>query len=698
MSKFINNLRQSGALTFWLGVLVLVLVIATTTLGLFLHFAKTRKLLDPEVTLQPKNSFQRTLRVTGDMDYKPFSYFQDSPQPRGYDIELVTELANRMEYNLELRLMNWNEAVQSIQENKADLILGCDWQDTAVMDCNFTIPTFEEKFVVFQKKPFRTFSDLYSKRIAVIEGCGLQDTLKKYQLWKNCVEYATVTDCVRAVLERECDCFLAHRTIGEISLRKFGDKGRLFRGRMDFASGQMCFGVTKNNQELFAKVNETLLAIRADGTLDALEHKWLLRISEDISAIDYLREHPVILFVTINVTTLVILVILVMCYYLNRIRKEKNRAIAAEKAKDLFFSTVSHDIRTPLNAIIGFSELLKNGIDNQEERRMALNAITTSGNTLLELVNDILNLAKLETNKMVFHLEWTDIAKLASGVLHSFDIAVTSGKTRLVEDFGPIPYLLVDPHRIRQILFNLIGNAVKFTEQGEVRLKMQFEKNENREEGTGKLTLAVADTGYGITPENQRILMQPFVQVQHHDSQKGTGLGLFICRQLAMRMGGELTLVSEFGKGSTFTVTLPEVRFTTKQPELVENDKPLPNNTPKFQRVMVVDDVPVNCHIILAMLKRLGVSSVSSAENGAEALKLLQNSPDGFDVILTDLRMPVMDGETLLQEIRRSERWNALPVYAVTADAELQKSCGPDGFTGVLLKPITLDKLHELLF
>jgi two-component system sensor histidine kinase EvgS len=693
-SGSISRLRQFDKLTVGLSALLLLLVLVMVTVVLSQHFRNAKA--DPEVTLRARNCFPRTLRVVADMDYKPFSYFNERSVPCGYDIELVIELANRLHCNVELKLVNWNAAVKMIQKKKADVILGCDWQDATVMDCNFTIPTFEEKFVVFQEKPLNVFSDLYSKKIAVIKGCGLKGTLEKYQLWRYCVEYPSVSDCVGSVLDGKSDCFIAHHTIGEICLREFGDRGKRFHGRMDFASGQMCMGIAKDEHELFEKVNRELIKIRADGTLNRLEHKWIEHFVEDISLVSYLRKNPLTMFGFINLAAIVVLVLIIMYFSMNRIRQERNRAIAAEQARNLFFSTVSHDIRTPLNAIIGFSELLKQGMDDKAERQSALDAITTSGNTLLELVNDILNLSKLETNKMVFNLEMTDMAKLASSVMHSFDIAVQPERIKLVADFDTLPYLLVDPYRIRQILFNLIGNAVKFTEQGEIRLKIRFEKETDGDDGFGKLTFSVSDTGIGITPENQKMLMQPFVQVQGPGAHKGTGLGLYICRMLAMRMGGELTLHSELGKGSTFTVVLQKVGYSSTKPDEAEDEKEqfaaLPN-----KRVMVVDDMSVNRLVIQTMLKRMGITDITAATNGVEALKALNDAPDAFDVIFTDLLMPVMDGKDLIREIRKNEQWKELHVYAVTADAEAQDTCGQLGFTGFLTKPITMDKLRKLL-
>ena len=390
--------------------------------------------------------------------------------------------------------------------------------------------------------------------------------------------------------------------------------------------------------------------------------------------------------------------------HLAEVENALERARAAEKAKSLFFSTVSHDIRTPLNAIIGFSELLRNGIEDANERQQALDAIATSGQTLLDLINDVLDLSKLDAGKIVFAPELTDINKLASGVLHSFDISVLGRDVVLEEQIAQVPYLFVDPHRIRQILFNLIGNAVKFTEHGKISLQASFEKTPISMEETGCLTFSVSDTGCGITEDDQENVLKPFVQAKTTKAAKGTGLGLSICRQLTERMGGRLTLKSVPGKGSTFTVTIPNVRFSTREkPKVGETtgriairtakEKALAANTP---RILVADDVPVNVKVIQSMLRRLDITDVVTAGNGAEALEMLRNDPS-IGIVLTDMWMPVMDGEGLIREIRSREQWKGLRVYAVTADVETQKTFRDSGFTGILLKPIKLGQLQSVI-
>lgn len=312
---------------FCLVVLFLIITGAILVTALPTRHSPEDQLVEPEMTILPKNTFDKTLRVVGDIDYKPFSYAHGDFVPRGYDIELVAELANRLEYNLKIQLTSWVEAVAMIKESEADLIMGCDKQDSSVMDCAFTIPTFEEKFVAFELKQSESFNDLYNKRIALIEGCGLKETMIRQHLWRNCFEYETVTDCVDAVLRGERDCFIAHATIGEVALRSFGPDAGRFRGRLDIATGQMCLGIAEKDSDFLTKVNDTLTEMRADGTLRRLQQKWIEPFETDLSDSGSSRYHLVILLVALDL--LVIAGICVTGYGLIRNKSEKDREIEA---------------------------------------------------------------------------------------------------------------------------------------------------------------------------------------------------------------------------------------------------------------------------------------------------------------------------------------------------------------------------------
>ena len=223
------------------------------------------------------------------------------------------------------------------------------------------------------------------------------------------------------------------------------------------------------------------------------------------------------------------------------------RARAAEKARSMFFSIVSHDIRTPLNAILGYSELLESGVRSPTERSEALKSIRASGTTLLQLVNDVLDLAKMDAGKLTLRPEPVHLAKLTDEVFASFRLAASGKGIELVNRTASAPTIMLDEHRFRQILFNLVGNAVKFTAKGSVTVSASFTGTVGAKFSGTVLEVVVSDTGCGIPPEMLTHILDPFVQVQDpsHSADRagGSGLGLSICRRLVETMGGELSSV-----------------------------------------------------------------------------------------------------------------------------------------------------------
>ena len=260
------------------------------------------------------------------------------------------------------------------------------------------------------------------------------------------------------------------------------------------------------------------------------------------------------------------------------LRRERDATLAAEKARSMFFSMVSHDIRTPLNSIIGFSEMLREGVADPKERAENIENILFSSHTLLSLVNDVLDLSKLDAEKMKFSSAPCDFPALLSRVAGTFRFQVRQKGIELSVAAGPMPRLMLDEERVRQILVNLVSNAVKFTDEGSVAISADW--TPAADGASGALRFSVRDTGCGIAPEDQPRVLEPFVQVGPNGTggTGGTGLGLPICHRLLVRMGGELRLESEPGKGSTFTGILRSVAVA---PALPSPDSPAsPPSTP----------------------------------------------------------------------------------------------------------------------
>ena len=432
-------------------------------------------------------------------------------------------------------------------------------------------------------------------------------------------------------------------------------------------------------------------------------------------------------------------------------RREKEAA----KAKSYFFSTISHDIRTPLNAIVGFSQMLKLGVKTKEEQDEAANSILIGSKSLLDFVNDILDLSRRGSNDAELSLVPTDCRALLRDVEEAFRVGTPKKGVEIRAAIGEMPTLLVDPLLLRHIVSNFVSNAVKFTEHGHVEVRGRFDRDEGCDEGraTGSLLVEIEDTGVGISEEDKEKIDSPYIQTESKIARNGgTGLSLAVCRQLAEEMGGEMSFDSELGSGSTFRITLPKVKVVSEGVRECESDgvvvsqrhihspahplphsptpplthsptprlphsptprlthspaHPLPHSptpplthspTPSHPRVLLVDDQKLNLTVLKAMIKRVGGFEVETAADGREALARLQDrsAPKG-DAVLTDMWMPELDGEGLAKAIRADASLAGLPVHVITADVELQENYAEKGFDSIILKPVTVGTLGPLL-
>ncbi len=366
-------------------------------------------------------------------------------------------------------------------------------------------------------------------------------------------------------------------------------------------------------------------------------------------------------------------------------------AEAANRAKTYFLATMSHELRTPLNAVLGFSELLQNGDLSPAEQIDYLKAIHFAGNSLLFLINDILDLSRLEAKQVELSPRPTDLTQLLNELKAVFSYKVNQqGLYFEVNTPADLPILSLDNVRLRQVLLNIIGNAVKFTSTGGITVNASLDASNH-------LTISVHDTGIGIKPEAREKIFEPFTQqdaVRDTHIYKGSGLGLAISRRLIDCMNGRIRLESEEGKGSTFIIELNDVTradpVAPAAPKAVDAQARFPE-----KRVLIVDDIPLNLKVLSAMLDRLHVKSVS-AESGREALAILSKDP-AFDLVLTDMWMPEMSGAQLAEQIRRFPGFNRLPIVAVTADTEANQNFELSHFSEILMKPISNEKLKRLL-
>ena len=379
------------------------------------------------------------------------------------------------------------------------------------------------------------------------------------------------------------------------------------------------------------------------------------------------------------------------------LKTAKEQAESANKSKSEFLANMSHEIRTPMNAILGFSEILLNKVNNNQQKNY-VNTILSSGKTLLSLINDILDLSKIEAGKMDLQLEPVDIEKLLYEIKQIFSQKVNEkGLDFNVETSQDFPStMLVDGVRFRQILFNLVGNAVKFTNKGYVKVSAFHNYIEDRD--SMQLILEVEDTGIGVPKDQQDLIFESFRQQSGQSTRKygGTGLGLTITKRLVERMGGTITLESVVGRGSIFRIVFPDIEVTDMLFDMDEGMDSL-KQAIVFEpaTILIVDDVEYHREMIKGYLENMKFTLIE-APNADKARTLIEAHHPEF--VLMDIRMPGKSGYELTKELKADEELRHIPIVAFTASV-MKEDTGKIKrvFDGYLSKPLNRQKLMNEL-
>jgi PAS domain S-box-containing protein len=388
-----------------------------------------------------------------------------------------------------------------------------------------------------------------------------------------------------------------------------------------------------------------------------------------------------------------------------RIEVALNKAIEeaenANKAKSEFLANMSHEIRTPMNAVLGYTELLSSLLTDQTQKNY-IESIKSSGRSLLTLINDILDLSKIEAGKLELEYDYVDSHFFFTEFERIFALkSAEKGIKFLVEIQSGTPAgIYIDEPRLRQIVFNLIGNAIKFTHQGYVKLRVFTENpqvityTKDKTEEFVDLVIEVEDTGIGISKEIMEEIFDPFIQARDQKNIGGTGLGLAITRRLTTLMKGAISLKSELGKGSTFAVKIPEIAY--KRDFVSTNIKIQINPSDIIfepATILVVDDVEHNRSFIRDTLKNSNIK-VIEADEGFKALEMAKKELP--DLIISDIRMPNMDGFELLDRLKAAKKVKNIPVLAYSASVlkDQKERIHLSQFVGLLTKPVNITDLY----
>ena len=370
------------------------------------------------------------------------------------------------------------------------------------------------------------------------------------------------------------------------------------------------------------------------------------------------------------------------------------RAEEHAQAKTRFLAMMSHELRTPLNAVIGVAVFLSGGGLDESHRKDYTDGILISSNALLDLINDLLDLSKLDAGAMDIRSGNCDMQQLLRELPAIFGYRVRRHGVKLnVVGSDSIPVFRFSQQGMRQILLNLVGNAAKFTEEGEIRIEVAWDAEPRT------IRIVVSDTGCGISEAKMERLFDPFVQDissrmnASGGEMKGTGLGLPIVKRMVDSAHGTIKVSSALGKGTSFEIVIPGLDVAEGVSSAVRSAEAtiraaLPD------RVLVVDDMTMNRKILGIHLGNLKIKDVRYAENGEDALAVMKEWIP--DLVLTDMWMPKMDGSQLAEAMHRERRLAEIPVVAVTADVDVGSSYDLSLFAKVIAKPVTADKLRAL--
>jgi signal transduction histidine kinase/CheY-like chemotaxis protein len=640
-------------------------------------------------------------------NYAPFSTIGVDGKPGGYLVDLWREWARQVGRDIEFRATNWTNTLGGIKSGEADIHSGLFRSRERAEWFAFSEPFIKiETAVYFKSGELATasFDELSDTSVGVIRDSFQAEYLKTRHPGIQQVHYADVDDLLTGLLLENVGAAVAEVPEMSSALSRLGITGAAQQGEVLFTENVHA-AVLKDNTKLLALIDRGLAAIPAD-TLAAIGDRWIPH---------GLNWKNVMAWVA-PFTGGFILIIIIIAVWNHRLGLEvherkrielalveaKEAADAANRAKSAFLANMSHELRTPMNAILGYSEMLQEEAEELGHQDFIpdLKKINQAGTHLLALINDVLDLSKIESGKMETFAEDIDVGGLLDEVIATARPLLDKNANQLVVERGE--YLGAahqDLTKLRQSLFNLLSNAAKFTHEGKITLGASREP----EDGVDWLSFSVSDTGIGIPADKINHVFEEFSQADESTTRNygGTGLGLSISRRFCQLLGGDLTVKSQPGTGSTFTIrlpaTLPEIATSKTRVEAALADTGARADTTRKIKpgtiVLVIDDDPESRDIIKRSLEKDSIA-VITASSGEEGLRLAHEIQPA--AITLDIMMPDMDGWSVLRALKADPRLRKIPVIVLTMVDDKGRGYSL-GATDYLAKPIDRDQLLKTL-
>lgn len=642
------------------------------------------------------------LKVGAEAFYPPYDFVDSNGLHKGLSHDTLHAIFKEIKnINLEKVIQSdWTDNVKKLQNGEIDLILSAT-SKIHNDDIILSVPYLSVPYMIFGTKNSmftESLAELANKKVGYLEKgldiTYLQTTYPKVHF----TSYASVKDLLNAVNTGSLEYFLSNipSINNSIKEQRLLDIKLLGKTEETFS---LSFAVRKDSPELLGILNKGLLGM-SEAEKNQIYDNWFKLDVQTVTDYSLLWK-----------STLFFMIALILFAVWNRSlrteiarRKEienklliaQQKAESANRAKSEFLSNMSHEIRTPMNAVIGFAELTAK-MDLPRVAQQNIQTILRSAKALIAIINDILDLSKIEAGKLKVQKEPIDIRELADELQNIFYVKVQEKGLDFIIDFSDnIPNaLFIDEIRIRQILLNLVGNAIKFTEKGQIHITFRAIANPTRD-STMDLHISVKDTGIGVNKEDREKVFELFEQQSGQDNRKfgGTGLGLAISQKLAHLLGGEIILVSPEEGGSIFTLILYHVEIASANPKIGKSEIA----TKHFEKhlVLAVDDIEDNLTLISTLLESYGfeVLSCNDGEKSIEIAKARQPK-----LIFMDIKMPNMDGYEVTDILKHDEETKSIPVIAVSASVigEREEAMRRGLFDAFVSKPINTRELEDAI-